>query len=130
LGCDVVAVHDRATVGRTEQRGEDPDRRRLAGAVRAEETEELAVADAERDAIHRSDGLPIAATAVDLDEVGDLDGAVGATCRPRQGGGPRRRVGGEGQVAGGPAGGWPTEACSPRSRRARPSHNAQMGKPT
>ena len=58
-------------VGRRERRGQDRDRRRLAGAVRAEQREELAGPDVEADAV---DGvaLPLLVTlrqALDVDHV-------------------------------------------------------------
>ena len=50
------------------QRDDDADRRGLTGAVGAEETEDLAFVDRERDPIDRAD-----VAGVDLDEVGYLD---------------------------------------------------------
>jgi hypothetical protein len=50
------------------QSGDRVDGRRLAGAVRPEEAEELAGLDAQRNAVDRSKG------SVPLDEVFDLDG--------------------------------------------------------
>ena len=54
---DVEAGHARASGGRRDRRGEHPDRRRLAGAVGAEQAEHLAGADLEVDAL---DGLDAA----------------------------------------------------------------------
>jgi hypothetical protein len=56
---------DAAGVG-AEKGGDDADRGGLAGAVRAQQAEDLALADGERDAVD-GDGVPVA-----LDEVRDL----------------------------------------------------------
>jgi len=69
LGDHVESVDQGAAIGRRERRREDRQRRRLAGAVRAEQREELAGADVEGDAVDRVPiRLPIA-----LDEVLDMD---------------------------------------------------------
>jgi hypothetical protein len=78
LADDVEPVDARHPRGRREGGGQDGDRRRLPGAVRTEEREELAGAHVEADAVHRvAVGLPVA-----LDESLDLDhcgsGAVDA----------------------------------------------------
>ena len=52
---DVEAEHARLPARREEQRDQHLDRRRLAGAVRAEQAEQLALLDGERDAAHRLD---------------------------------------------------------------------------
>ena len=68
LGPDVVAEHlARAFVGR-QQAAHDADGRRLAGAVRPEEADDLAFGDVHRHMV--DDGLGAEA----LDEAGDLDG--------------------------------------------------------
>ena len=56
---------------RAEQRRQDPDRRRLAGAVRAEEAEEAAPLHAERHAVDRAD-----IALVHLDQVAHVDDRV------------------------------------------------------
>ena len=68
LAGDVEAAHAGGAGGGPRQRAEHVDRRALAGAVGAEEAEDLAGSDGERDA---ADGLDLA---VGLDEVLDLDG--------------------------------------------------------
>ena len=52
---DVEPEHPRLTARRQEQRDQHLDRRRLAGPVRPEQPEELALADLERDPAHRLD---------------------------------------------------------------------------
>src|SRR5581483_5642998 len=52
---------------RREQRNEHPDQRRLAGAVRAEQAEDLAVLDDEADPLHRRE------LAEPLDDRADVD---------------------------------------------------------
>ena len=49
-----VAEHARLARGRVEQPGEHLQRRRLAGAVRAEEADDLALADLEADVVDRA----------------------------------------------------------------------------
>ena len=60
-GCRVVshvqAGDQRPPARRHDDRGQHPDRRRLAGAVRAEQPEELAAAHLEVEAVHRDHGL-------------------------------------------------------------------------
>ena len=51
LGEDVAADDARLPAARRQQPGQHPDRRRLAGAVGAEESEDFAFAHVERDAI-------------------------------------------------------------------------------
>jgi hypothetical protein len=68
LGGDVEAAHARVARGGSRERAEHVDRRALAGAVGAEEAEDLAAGDGERNA---ADGLDLA---VRLDELVDLDG--------------------------------------------------------
>jgi hypothetical protein len=68
---DVAPVDARPSAGRGERRREDRDRGGLARAVRAEQGEELARLDVERDAVDRvAVGL-----LVSLDEVLDADHA-------------------------------------------------------
>ena len=55
LGRDVEPGEPRAAAGRDDRGREHPDRRRLAGAVRADEAEHLAALDLEVDALHRLD---------------------------------------------------------------------------
>jgi hypothetical protein len=57
LGGDVEAAHASGAGGRPRERAEHVDRRALAGAVEAEEPEDLAAGDGERDA---ADGLDLA----------------------------------------------------------------------
>jgi hypothetical protein len=67
-----VGAGDRRFAGaRRDQRGQHAQRRRLAGAVRAEEAEDLAFADAEVDAAHGFDGAALGAER--LPEVMRLD---------------------------------------------------------
>ena len=61
----------RGPAGWREQRGQDLDGRRFAGAVGTEQAEQLARRDAEADAVHRAGGL--FGFAVDLDQVTHLD---------------------------------------------------------
>ncbi len=68
LGGDVEAAHAGGAGGGPRERAEHVDRRALAGAVGAEEAEDLAASDGERDA---ADGLDLA---VGLGELVDLDG--------------------------------------------------------
>ena len=68
---DVEAAHAGGAGGGPRKRAEHVDRRALAGAVGAEEAEDLAGSDGERDA---ADGLDLA---VGLGEVFDLDGGWG-----------------------------------------------------
>ena len=55
LGRHVVAVDDDAPGGRLQQPRNHPQRRRLAGAVRAEEAVDLARRDVEADAVDRGE---------------------------------------------------------------------------
>jgi hypothetical protein len=71
LAGDVEAVHAGGAGGGPGERAEHVDRRALAGAVGAEEAEDLAAGDGER---HTADGLDLA---VGLDERVDLDGGRG-----------------------------------------------------
>jgi hypothetical protein len=64
---DVVARDPRRALGRGEVAGEDPHRRRLPGAVGAQEAEDLALVHAERDAVHGR------MAAVTLGQIFDLD---------------------------------------------------------
>jgi len=62
VGDDVVAHHPDRTGARPVQPGDDRDQRGLAGAVRAEQPEELALGDLERDA---AQGLEVTVALVD-----------------------------------------------------------------
>ena len=75
IGDGVEARDHRAPGGRTRAPGEHADRRRLARAVVAEQAEDLALGDAERDAVDR------AHRAVVLLEVRDLDHRLSAHAR-------------------------------------------------
>ena len=57
IGRDVEAEHPRRSAAGQQQRGEDLDERRLAGAVRPEQPEELARTDLEVDSVERDDIL-------------------------------------------------------------------------
>ena len=70
---------------RLEQRGQHPDRGRLAGSVRAEQAERLAGLDHQVDPVHREVG----AEAVAQSRAPDGGGAAG--CRPGLGRAPRAR---------------------------------------
>ena len=52
---DIEAIDARGPGGRREERGENLDERRLAGAVRAEQAEEFAGPHFERDAVERDE---------------------------------------------------------------------------
>src|SRR6185369_16058366 len=52
---DVVAIDCCVTRGRCEKAAEDADQRRLAGAVRAEEAEDLAARHLQRDVVERAE---------------------------------------------------------------------------
>jgi hypothetical protein len=68
LGRDVEACQPRAAGGRLDGGRQHPDGGRLAGAVRAEQGENLARADLEVDALHGFD-----AARIGLAELGNLD---------------------------------------------------------
>src|SRR5262249_20920392 len=74
---DVDAIHDGRPARRADASRQDPDRGRLAGAVRAEETEELPRSHVERDAVEGLDPGPVRAPGawgfVRLPEVLDSD---------------------------------------------------------
>ena len=74
LAHDVVAEHARLAAVRAQQRREHPDRRGLAGAVRAEHAVDGAAAHGQVDAVDGPD------RAEDLDEAGGLDGEIGLRC--------------------------------------------------
>ena len=93
-----MAEDARLARGRVEQAGEHLQRRRLAGAVRAEEADDLARLDLERDHVDRTHLAGLAADeALDgsaqprlplgdeegLVQVGDADGRVGHLREPR-----------------------------------------------
>src|SRR5205814_1985053 len=79
VALDVEAVDGGVAAGRDEETAEDADERRLAGAVRAEETEDLAARDLQRDAVERADGAEVLADVLDV----DADVAVGRRGVPR-----------------------------------------------
>src|SRR5262249_55845106 len=76
-GADRLVEHDGGAVGRRQDAEQDLDQGRLAGAVLAEQPEDLALLDTERDALERLDG------AEGLDKVVSLDGDL-----PAPSGGP------------------------------------------
>jgi hypothetical protein len=80
VAVDVVAEDGDASRRRTRQTGEDADQRRLAGAVRAEQAEELALLDVEADVV---EGAHVAASrGVGLGDVDERDGRHGGRdCR-------------------------------------------------
>ena len=67
---DVEARDDGFALGGRHEAGEDAHRRRLAGAVRAEEAEDLAALDAEADVVDRRDAAVAFREVLDLDHVG------------------------------------------------------------
>ncbi len=72
--CDDIAVEHRGGAGgRPRERRQNAQERRLAGAVRAEEAEDGAALDVEREPVDRAD-LRLAAARVHLDEIADTDG--------------------------------------------------------
>jgi hypothetical protein len=71
LADDVQAVDRRRATGRRQRRGQDRDRRRLAGAVRTQQGEELAGAHVEADAV---DGVALRFL-VSLDEAVNVNHA-------------------------------------------------------
>ena len=70
---DVPAEHARAARRRDQQRDQHLDRRRLAGAVRAEQAEELALADREADPSDRLDVVRPAPDCARRDPVGAVE---------------------------------------------------------
>src|SRR5262249_6785196 len=78
---DVDAADRRGARGRREQSAQHPDRRRLAGAVAAEEAEDLAATDVERDVVDRDERAEAPRQTADLDRR--------ATVQWRAPGGPR-----------------------------------------
>ena len=82
-----------------EEPGDDRDERRLAGAVRAEEREDLAARDVEVDAVHRDEGAEALRDAADRDDgvhAGDTLAETRATGTSR---GDRRGRRGDGAYA-------------------------------
>src|SRR5207248_10427609 len=71
-GCPdrVDAIDGDASGARTHERGDAFDRCGLAGTVRSEETDDLSLVDAERDAVHRVD-IATPPAAVDLRQLVD-----------------------------------------------------------
>ena len=69
---DIETQHARPTGGRPKERGQDADRRRLAGAVGPQEGEELTPFDGHVDAVEGS-----GPAGIDLDQRFDLDGRCG-----------------------------------------------------
>jgi hypothetical protein len=76
---DVVARDEGRARGRRQQRRQHVDRRRLSGAVRAQEAVDLARLDAQVDAVDRFDVLELADEGPDLYAVfvGDISQATG-----------------------------------------------------
>src|SRR5262249_6813510 len=84
LALDVEAGDPRRAARRLEQRRQHPDRGRLAGAVRAEEAEELAGTDVEVDRVDRPDATVVATESRNCD--GGYGGHVPAeSLAPRRG---------------------------------------------
>ena len=67
VALDVEAVDGGVAAGRDEEAAEDADERRLAGAVRAEEAEDLAARDLQRDAVERADGAEVLGDVLNVD---------------------------------------------------------------
>src|ERR1051325_4760972 len=87
---DVEAVDAGVAGGGDEEAAEDADERRLAGAVRAEEAEDLAARDLQRDVVEGADGAEVLGDVLDVDaDVVVGDGAPlirpSATFSPRAG---------------------------------------------
>jgi hypothetical protein len=85
-----VAGHGGGATVRLRQRDEDPDGRRLAGAVRAEQPVDLAFADGEADPVERADILAVRLLeAVDDDRVHAVEASGSLRSGgERSGGGP------------------------------------------
>src|SRR5947199_230073 len=66
VALDVEAVDGGVAAGRDEKAAEDADERRLAGAVRTEEAEDLAARDLQRDAVERTNGAEVLADVLDV----------------------------------------------------------------
>src|SRR6185436_815770 len=64
---DVESVDRRVAFGRREQAAEDADQRRLAGSVRAEESEDLALRHFERDVVERAERAEVFRHVIDID---------------------------------------------------------------
>ncbi len=85
IGPGVVAADPGGAPVRVQQPQEDADRGRLAGAVGAQEPEDLALGDAERDVIDRADAAEVLGEPIDLDDGGHashkhpMRGGLGAT---------------------------------------------------
>src|SRR5262249_23280543 len=62
----VDAEHRRRAARRTQQVENEPDRRRLAGAVGAEEAEDLAALDVERETIHPDHSTEVLGEAIEV----------------------------------------------------------------
>ena len=67
----------RRPAGRHDEAGEHADRRRLAGTVRAEQAEDLAVPDREGQVVHRLDRAEALAEALHLDHLAPPRAAEG-----------------------------------------------------
>src|SRR6185437_2977880 len=106
-GRDVQPRQPRRPRGRLQQRAEDLDGGRLAGAVGSQKTEDLARPDGEADAAHRLDRV------VALLEVDDFDGRVHESARRR-----RRRSGAAGGAASARARAATTRSCRGASAQA------------
>ena len=75
---DRRAEDARLAAGRVDQRGKDADQRRLAGAVRAEQGEEIAGLDGQRDALEGFDAVRVGLAQLDDVERWGLGHGVGA----------------------------------------------------
>jgi hypothetical protein len=73
---DVVAEDEGGAGRRPHQRGQDAQQRRLACAIGAEQPEDRAAGDVERQAIDRTDSR-LSAPGVQLDEIADSNGRFG-----------------------------------------------------
>jgi hypothetical protein len=80
LARDVEAEHARGALGRQQERGQDLDERRLAGAIGAQQAEQLTRRDLEVDAIERDDGCRL--RLVDTPNAPDVDGRGTGGWRP------------------------------------------------
>src|SRR5262249_2364911 len=80
LTVDVVPEHARLACGLVDERGDDADERRLAGAVGPEQREEIPLLDVEVDALQGLDAVPVG-----LGESADGEGVHGGRIRPPQG---------------------------------------------
>src|SRR5262249_7384394 len=113
---DVDAADRRGARRRHEQPAEHADRRRLAGAVAAEEAEDFAAVHVERHAVHRDEVADPARQSADADRVASFRRRSGGR-GPSPGGGGTATVQWRARVWLRRAGRWP----APGSDRARPA---------